>query len=133
MSEKEVGVQPLSMSMAVSKDYVTGWNDCLAAMRRKKLAAPDEPNKAGDSAHGSDAQAVPAPAVDGPSGDFQSVPAAFVSRVLDLAHNYSLEAIPPDYYWALERECFKEAYRRIGRDLAELRAMLAAARAKGGA
>jgi len=55
------------------------------------------------------------------------VPLAFVQGFSTLAHNYSLQAVAPDYYHGVERDAFKSAYSRCGADLAKLRDMLAAA------
>lgn len=59
--------------------------------------------------------------------DMRLVPEEFVRGFSDLAHNYSLQAEAPDYYHGVERDAFRDAYERCGRDLAKLRAMLAAA------
>ena len=61
-----------------------------------------------------------------PAG-FALVPMGFVQGFNTLAHNYSLNAVPPDYYRGTEGDAFSNAYRRCGQDLAKLRAMLAAA------
>jgi len=55
------------------------------------------------------------------------VPVDFVRGFGNLAHNYSLQAIAPDYYWGNERSAFTDAYARCGHDLAELKALLSAA------
>ncbi len=55
------------------------------------------------------------------------VPVEFVQDFCTLAHNYSLPAVPPDYYcWGSEGAAFTDAYARCGRSLVELRGMLAA-------
>jgi len=54
------------------------------------------------------------------------VPLSFVQGFNRLAHNYSLRAVPPNYYGGTEGDAFSAAYRRCGIDLAELRAMLSA-------
>lgn len=56
-----------------------------------------------------------------------SVPLEFLQGFRTLAHNWSLDAIPPDYYHGVERDAFKSAYARCGYELVKLRAMLAAA------
>jgi hypothetical protein len=61
-----------------------------------------------------------------PAG-WRLVPLQFIQGVCDLAHNYSFTAIPPDYYRGVEGDAFKDAYRRCGRELAKVRAMLTAA------
>lgn len=53
------------------------------------------------------------------------VPLKFVQGFNTLAHNYSLRAVPPDYYDGMAGDAFRDAYARCGRDLAELRALLA--------
>lgn len=55
------------------------------------------------------------------------VPLSFLQGFHTLAHNYSLRAVPPDYYRGVEGDAFSAAYKRCGEDLAKLRAMLAAA------
>lgn len=55
------------------------------------------------------------------------VPVEFVRGFSTLAHNYSLTAVPPDYYRGTEGDAFSNAYRRCGQDLAKLRSMLTAA------
>lgn len=57
--------------------------------------------------------------------EFKVVPVEFVRRILTLAHNWSLTAIPPDYYDGRVGDAFKEAYRRCGADMAEAKTMLA--------
>lgn len=54
------------------------------------------------------------------------VPVEFVRGFSDLAHNYSLAAVAPDYYHGVERDAFRAAYERCGRDLAKLREILSA-------
>ena len=54
------------------------------------------------------------------------VPRQVVQDVCTLAHNYSLNAIAPDYYHGVERDAFANAYKRCGSDLAKIRAALAA-------
>lgn len=53
-----------------------------------------------------------------------NVPLKFVQMFHTLAHNYQLNAVPPDYYHGVEGDAFKDAYRRCGRDLAALRSLL---------
>ena len=53
------------------------------------------------------------------------VPRQVVQDVCTLAHNYSLNAIAPDYYHGVERDAFANAYKRCGSDLAKIRAALA--------
>lgn len=60
-----------------------------------------------------------------PAG-FVAVPLSFVQGFNTLAHNYSLRAVPPDYYHGTEGDAFSAAYKRCGADLAELRTLLAA-------
>lgn len=55
------------------------------------------------------------------------VPLKFVQGFCTLAHNYSLKAVPPDYYSGTEGDAFSSAYRRCGEDLAKLRALIPAA------
>jgi len=55
------------------------------------------------------------------------VPSEFVTGFTTLAHNYSLRVDPPEHYLGTEADAFRYAYARCGRDLAELRSMLAAA------
>ncbi len=57
--------------------------------------------------------------------DMRLVPAEFVRGFCTLAHNYSLPAEAPDYYHGVERDAFRAAYERCGRDLAKLRELLA--------
>jgi hypothetical protein len=71
-------------------------------------------------------QRPPDPPVAAAPDERRMVPLAFLQGVLTLAHNYSLAAIPPDYYSGMAADAFKDAYRRCGKDLAALRAMLAA-------
>jgi hypothetical protein len=66
------------------------------------------------------------PAPQEPAG-WRLVPLQFIQGVCALAHNYSFTAIPPDYYRGVEGDAFKDAYRRCGRELAKVRAMLTAA------
>lgn len=58
---------------------------------------------------------------------FVMVPVEFMRGFHTLAHNWSLEAIPPDYLWGTEKDVFKSTYRRCGHDLAKLKDLLAAA------
>jgi hypothetical protein len=58
---------------------------------------------------------------------WQWVPREFVQGFCTLAHNYSLKAVPPDYYSGTEGDAFSSAYRRCGQDLGKLRDMLKAA------
>jgi hypothetical protein len=69
---------------------------------------------------------APSVAPQEPAG-WRLVPLPFIQGVCDLAHNYSFTAIPPDYYRGVEGDAFKDAYRRCGRELAKVRAMLTAA------
>ena len=71
-------------------------------------------------------QSIAAQPVGVPAG-MELVPLEFVQGFNTLAHNYSLQAIAPDYYHGVERDAFKNAYARCGQDLAKLRAMLSAA------
>jgi hypothetical protein len=59
-----------------------------------------------------------------PVADAKLVPMEFLRGFLTLAHNYSLRAVPPDYYRGVEGDAFSVAYKRCGEDLAKLRAML---------
>ena len=59
-----------------------------------------------------------------------AVPVGFVHGFSTLAHNYSLRAVPPDYYRGTEGDAFSDAYRRCGQQLARLAEILTAA-AKG--
>lgn len=61
-----------------------------------------------------------------PAG-YQLVPIEFLAGFNTLAHNYSLQAVAPDYYSGTERDAFMNAYARCGNDLAKLSVMLAAA------
>jgi hypothetical protein len=70
--------------------------------------------------------AAPAPAASANAG-MVMVPLEFVQGFGTLAHNYSLTAIPPDYYQGTERDAFSNAYRRCGADLAKLRDLIEAA------
>lgn len=58
---------------------------------------------------------------------WKRVPTAFVDSFRTIAHNYSLEAVAPDYYRGAERDAFANAYRRCGRELAALQGILDAA------
>lgn len=58
------------------------------------------------------------------SPDHILVPVEFVRQFCDLAHNYSLSAIAPSYYFGTERDAFSRAFDECGRELAKLRAML---------
>jgi len=58
------------------------------------------------------------------------VPSEFVTGFTTLAHNYSLRVEPPEHYSGTEADAFRHAYARCGRDLAELRSMLAAVTAR---
>jgi hypothetical protein len=69
---------------------------------------------------------APSVAPQEPAG-WRLVPLPFIQGVCALAHNYSFTAIPPDYYRGVEGDAFKDAYRRCGRELAKVRAMLTAA------
>ncbi|MES2942945.1 MAG: hypothetical protein V4772_08775 [Pseudomonadota bacterium] len=69
------------------------------------------------------AQAVPVQAIPG----WQWVPVEFLRGFSTLAHNYSMQAVPPFYYSGTEGDAFKNAHARCGNDLAELKAMLSAA------
>lgn len=64
---------------------------------------------------------APQPAV---AAGWVMVPVEFVRGFNTLAHNYSLQAVPPDYYHGTEGDAFRAAYRRCGQDLAKLRATL---------
>jgi hypothetical protein len=55
---------------------------------------------------------------------YTSVPLEFLRGFLTLAHNYSLTAEAPCYYYGVERDAFSDAYARCGQDLGKLRAML---------
>lgn len=66
------------------------------------------------------AQAAPVAVQDG----WRLVPVEFVRGFGTLVHNYSLTAEAPDYYHGVERDAFRAAYERCGRDLAKLRDML---------
>lgn len=63
--------------------------------------------------------------------DMVLVPKTYLIRILALTHNWSLKAIPPDYYDGMAGDAFQEAYRRCGRDLAEAKALLPSAPASG--
>lgn len=54
------------------------------------------------------------------------VPLKFVQGFNDLAHNYQLQAVPPDYYHGVEGDAFRSAYKRCGADLKRLRDILTA-------
>jgi hypothetical protein len=69
---------------------------------------------------------APSVAPQEPAG-WRLVPLPFIQGVCALAHKYSFTAIPPDYYRGVEGDAFKDAYRRCGRELAKVRAMLTAA------
>lgn len=71
-------------------------------------------------------QPQPAQPLTGARQDAVLVPRKFIQGFSDLAHNYQLEAVPPDYYHGVERDAFKDAYRRCGDDLKRLRDILAA-------
>lgn len=71
------------------------------------------------------ALAAHAPVVLPEPEGYVRVPLEFVRRFNTLAHNYSLDAVAPDHYFGTERDAFRNAYARCGRDLAELRALLA--------
>ncbi|OYQ41057.1 hypothetical protein CHU94_08065 [Rhodoferax sp. TH121] len=53
-----------------------------------------------------------------------TVPLEFVQGFNTLAHNYSLQAVAPDFYHGVERDAFCAAYKRCGQSLAELREKL---------
>ncbi|MDP9992030.1 hypothetical protein J2W28_001058 [Variovorax boronicumulans] len=65
-------------------------------------------------------------AVEAPEQETVQVPLTFIRGFYTLAHNYSLTAVPPDYYWGNERDAFSSAYRRCGQDLVKLRALIPA-------
>lgn len=71
-----------------------------------------------------------APTVQGdqptPAG-YVLVPREFVQGFGTLAHNWSLKAEPPCYYYGLERDAFAAAYRECGQALGKLRDILNAA------
>lgn len=54
------------------------------------------------------------------------VPLKFVQGFRDIAHNYQLQAVPPDYYHGVEGDAFRDAYSRCGADLKRLRDILTA-------
>jgi len=58
------------------------------------------------------------------SPDHILVPVEFVRQFCNLAHNYSLSAIAPIYYFGTERDAFSRAFAECGGELAKLRAML---------
>ena len=58
------------------------------------------------------------------SPDHVLVPIEFIRQFCNLAHNYSLSAIAPIYYFGTERDAFSSAFAECGRELAKLRAML---------
>jgi hypothetical protein len=55
------------------------------------------------------------------------VPKEFIQGFHTLAHNYSLRAEPPVFYYGTERDAFSRAFRECGEALGRLRAMLSAA------
>jgi hypothetical protein len=115
-------------------------DDVAAALVRAKSAlkaaqpvplnvAAQEPASASpgeDLIDSTPAAATPSPASQEPAG-WRLVPLPFIQGVCALAHKYSFTAIPPDYYRGVEGDAFKDAYRRCGRELAKVRAMLTAA------
>lgn len=52
------------------------------------------------------------------------VPKKFIQEFMTLAHNYSLYAEAPDFYFGTERDAFQNAYRRCGGDLAKVKDLL---------
>lgn len=52
------------------------------------------------------------------------VPKVFIQEFMTLAHNYSLYAEAPDFYFGTERDAFQNAYRRCGGDLAKVKDLL---------
>lgn len=57
-------------------------------------------------------------------GDSVPVSVDFLRGFCTLAHNYSMKADAPEYYYGVERDAFSAAYARCGIDLSNLRAML---------
>lgn len=52
------------------------------------------------------------------------VPLAFVQAFQTLVHNYSLEVVPPDFYYGVEKDAYRSAFRRCGQELAEAAKLL---------
>lgn len=69
--------------------------------------------------------AAPGAAIAAREQEGVRVPLEFIQGFSTLAHNYSLRAVPPDYYSGAEGDAFSNAYRRCGQDLAKLRALIA--------
>lgn len=99
----------------------------MACETQEMLTNTDPENAAAEVDDDGAAQAPVAgqPAEPSPA-DLVQVPRKFIQGFGDLAHNYQLEAVPPDYYHGTEGDAFRAAYKRCGADLKKLRDLLAA-------